>query len=114
MVHTFDQRDFRIWDFSVHHSRLLIRSQPTTIYNYNIDLIFTAVDYISIPKHLDKLEIDSATSEEHKSIQKLVKREIVKDEITILVVRGVRHFVAAAGFQISENNLELFDSGLDL
>tara|TARA_R110002095_G_scaffold2253_5_gene9402 strand:+ start:1021 stop:1365 length:345 start_codon:yes stop_codon:yes gene_type:complete len=114
MNHTFNGRDFRIWDFSVHHSRLLIRSQPTDGHNYNIDLIFTAVDYISVPKHLDKLDIDAATSEEHKSIQKLFKREITKDEITILVVGGVRHFVAAAGFQISENNLELFDSGLDL
>ncbi|WP_417382282.1 hypothetical protein [Gimesia sp.] len=114
MNRTFNGRDFRIWDFSVHHSRLLIRSQPTLSHDYNIDLIFTAVDYISVPKHLDKLEIDSATREEYQSIQKLFKREITKDDITILVSNGSRHFIAAAGFEISENQLELFDSGLDL
>ncbi|WP_417392449.1 hypothetical protein [Gimesia sp.] len=113
MAHTFNGRDFRIWDFSVHHSRLLIRSQPTLSHDYNIDLIFTAVDYISVPKHLDKLEIDSATQEEYQSIQKLFKREITKDEITILVSNGSRNFIAAAGFEMNENELELFDSGLD-
>ncbi|QDU09047.1 hypothetical protein [Gimesia aquarii] len=114
MIHSFEERSFRIWEFSVHHSRLLIRSAKIDEDDFNVDLIFTAVDYLSLPDHMKGLEIDTASDKEIKSIENLLNKQINKNDITIIVANGKRHFVVSAGFKISKNKLDLLDSGREI
>jgi len=60
-------RIFRIWMYTVSHSTLILRSEKQYVdVNYDfkyddpeatIDLIFSAVDFISIPEWFDAVEI---------------------------------------------------------
>src|SRR5215471_6097496 len=46
-------REFQVWEYFVSHSQLLIRSPKGVDYTKNIDLMFRAVGYMSLPAYFD-------------------------------------------------------------
>ncbi len=51
-------REFRLWQWSPHHDELLLRS-PGIRGRANFDVVFTAVDSVSLPSRVQGLRIDA-------------------------------------------------------
>jgi hypothetical protein len=48
---------FQRWEFQVSHGQLLIRSPKDANRSTNIDLIFSGVEYMDLPRHLGQLKV---------------------------------------------------------
>ena len=54
-----ENREFRLWDYNVSHSKLLLRSQKSEVFPSSVDIIFWDVSAMKIPVsigHLINLE----------------------------------------------------------
>jgi hypothetical protein len=106
-------RHFRIWDYNVSHDQMLLRSAPTPDVSRNVDIIFWGVDYLGIPSRFTGVEIEEASPEEEATMNPIVGQKCVKPKIYRLSTEGKRYLVAAVGFRVFENDLELFESSLE-
>ena len=114
MKKTFDKRDFQLWEYRVSHGSLLVRSPKAGSYKTNLDLVFSGVEYVASPRHLISLEIDEPTPDEVRHVRECIASNVHLEYVTILVAEGRRHFVVAAGLQVSENDMGIFDSPFDM
>ncbi|NOV04838.1 hypothetical protein [Paenibacillus planticolens] len=57
-------RKFQFWFYRVSHGELLIRSPKSKENPKNIDIMFFDITYIELPRFLDEIMLDEATSEE--------------------------------------------------
>jgi hypothetical protein len=113
-------RKFKIWDYWISHSQLLLRSpddlrQPKgTSESRNIDIIFVAVDYIELPTTMSELRVTiDATTGELRNVEHAIGRAVVPDHAFVLTANGRRHIVVAGAMEVRENDLELMQSSLD-
>jgi hypothetical protein len=106
-------RLFQIWDYNVSHSQMLLRSPVSPGDIRNIDIIFWGIDYLGIPSKFQGIEVCEATAEEMAAIHSTVGQKYVKPRVYCLSTGGARFFVAAVGFKILENDLDLFESSLE-
>ncbi|MBX9393033.1 hypothetical protein K4749_05395 [Streptomyces sp. TRM72054] len=67
------EREFQVWQYSVSHSTLLLRSVNVEGFETRIDVLFTAVELMHLQPYCARLEISEATSEE--------KGEILGDQL---------------------------------
>jgi hypothetical protein len=113
-------RTFKIWDYWVSHSQLLLRSHGDrreakgSSESRNIDIMFVDVDYIELPALMYGLEITSnATTEELSNVQQIIGDTVSPDRMFVLISKGRRHIVVAGGMWVRENDLELMETSLD-
>ncbi|PZF74817.1 hypothetical protein [Taibaiella soli] len=62
--------DFRILDYCISHSQLLIRSLRNKDRNYNIDIHFKAVDFLHIQSRITGIEISRLDAEKSDQVGK--------------------------------------------
>jgi hypothetical protein len=113
-------RTFKIWDYWVSHSQLLLRSpgdlrRPKgSSESLNVDIIFVAVDYIELPTTLSELRLTSdVTTEELQSLEHAIGHAVLPEQVFVLTANGQRHRVVAGAMWVRENDLELMQSSLD-
>lgn len=63
------KRDFQIWQYSVSHSQLLLRSVKGNKHKTRIDVLFKGVDLMHIPTHFSGFRISEIAKEEFQSLQ---------------------------------------------
>ena len=92
------RRSFRVWDYSVSHSRLLIRSPKT---NENVDIIFYDVNNIDIEVLLGEisLEVEPSVNKEGYKLIKIISKNRVNT-------------VEAADYQITISRTQVTKSPL--
>lgn len=90
------ERKFRIWDYKVSHSQLLIRSPQSADVATNIDLVFWGVERIDLPTSFQGV---------------VMLREV--DGLIHIQSGGQSYRVAAGGFKVLENTLDIFESSLE-
>jgi hypothetical protein len=113
-------RTFKMWDYWVSHSQLLLRSpgdlrEPKgSSESRNIDIIFLDVDYIELPAIMCGLELASdATAEELSNVKEIIGDIVSPERMFVLISKGRRHLVVAGGMWVRENDLELMETSLD-
>ncbi len=102
-------RFFKLWDYSVSHQQLLIRSPMTPDIATNIDIVLWGVKYFEIATILKGIDI--ARTQDQSRISEKAKRFIVDGYEGFVINSGVSNFViVAAGFRVLENVLDIFES----
>jgi len=112
-------RSFQVWEYQVSHGRLLIRSpqSPGTLdepkQTTNVDLHFWGVDYFELPGILRGIEIAPPMEQDVKRIGAILRKRISSVNIVILRSGDQRFFVVADGFEITENQWDIFESPIE-
>ncbi len=109
MEKNYETRHFRLWYFSISHSMALIRSPKNNIYPTNIDICFSAVEYIDCPVGLEEIIIEEADLNDLEYMEKRFKKGIKLSDITVLVSMGKRFYIVSHGVKIAENKLDYME-----
>lgn len=109
------ERYFHIWDYSVSHSQLLIRSarDERDDSSDNIDLIFSAVFYVELPTRLYGLAIENADSRDFQHVSKLMMDQNRGDRLFCVLTGECRYHIGARHFKVFTNRLHPAESSLD-
>ena len=109
-------RTFQLWEYQVSMGQLLLRSPRTPAsegspeLKTNFDIVFVGVEYVSLPRFLRGVRLESATTEDALEVERLLGSIKAPNKITVIVSGEKRFHVVAAGVRFSENNWEIFDS----
>jgi hypothetical protein len=112
MIYSSERR-FQIWDYTVGHGQILLRSPSSPEQPRNVDLIFLGVEYLGIPSTLFGLGLDQAPSEVSTEVKRGLRCGWEESSVYTLVSEGRRYHVVAAAFRVYENDLDLFESSLE-
>lgn len=111
-MHFSSDRSFQIWDYNVSHRQLLLRSPQTPEIFTNIDVAFWGVTFIDISSSLDGLSLSRAADDDFGNSRRWPARPAGGVDVYRLVSGGVDYRVAASGFRVLENRLDIFESSL--
>jgi len=107
-------REFQIWQYSVSHSSLLIRSpyNKSMNINCNVDIYFSDVRYMAIPKFLGEILMVEPNESEKKYLEKIMNENLKLEDITVLesINNGFRYHIIAMEPIVELNNMELFQT----
>lgn len=110
------ERTFKIWDASPSFTRILLRSPKNNVENIceNIDIIFWGVCYLNIPFTFRGIQIEHANAAEVKQIMPFIGRELINEQIFVLIAEDRRYYIAAINYTVQENILDIFETSLTL
>jgi hypothetical protein len=102
-------RHFKLWDYSVSHSNLLIRSPEAPGIADNVDIICAAVDYVAVHTLLGEIEVREAPPEVIQEVEKKMGKPLAKDS-RVWVFEGAsgQSVVACAQLQIKKHSQSMF------
>ena len=114
MSPAISQRRFQLWFYRVSHGQLLIRSPKSDTEATNYDLMFFGVVFMHLPTIFIGIEIVDANPDELQHIQKMKVPYGQMLRPYILSSANNRYWIAANSFETDENDLDIFDSKLDI
>lgn len=107
-------REFRIWNYTVSHCSLLLRSEMSFIgednfseeLSYNIDIEISGVSFIGIPTTLRNLKIKEISED---LLPDHIDKELCKYDLKIFEFEeeNERYYIIAAGLMIATNKWDL-------
>jgi hypothetical protein len=104
-------RTFKLWDYRVSHEQMLLRSPRTPQIETNIDVVFWGVEWIELPTVLAGVGLMAPDADEAAAITR--RHKGVEDgSLYCIASGGDRYFIAAQGFRVLQNVLDIFDSTL--
>lgn len=108
-------RKFNITDFFLSHGQMLIRSSKRGDDDLNIDIVFFGVKFIQAPSLFNGISIKK-TADKNLVSSVLVQGRIgyKEDQLFEIETDGEVFFIAAAFFQVYENNLNFNESSLGM
>lgn len=96
-------RVFQLWDYTVSHAQLLLRSPATEAEPFNIDIVFLGVEELDLPTIMRGLTLTGPHGNPGAS-----------DRDVYRLTSNLREYtVVAAAFRIYKNYLDLKDSSLE-
>ncbi len=102
---------FKVWEYKVSHSQLLIRSPIST--GGNLDLIFQAVSFVCLPTIFRDGVVVSALDD----IEPIgpVSRDDLEPSSCVFLLKAPspQWVVVASRLRVEHNDLELFESSLE-
>lgn len=110
-MHFSSNRRFQLWDYNVSHKQLLLRSPSSPEIAGNVDIVFWQVEYMALPTTLKEVLLASANEVERVAIKTAFGTEL-EASLYRLDSGGRSYFVAAGGFKVLTNHLEIFESTL--
>lgn len=107
---SLQNRQFRLWKYSISHSMLLIRSCKNASFSNNIDLYFADVKLIKFHQFFRAEALTSYTADED-ILEECNKANIPFNEDQIFVFRGEQQkcYIIASIFQMEENTNEFME-----
>lgn len=106
-------RHFQLWDYTVGHQQMLLRSPAGPGGAKNIDIAFVGVRYVGIPSSLEGVDIGEASAEDLATLPPSAKGNYDESEVHVLRSGGRRYVVVAVNYCVMENELDLFESSLE-
>ena len=106
-------RTFRLWDYNISHKQLLLRSPKSPSIAMNVDVVLWGVEYINICSKLKGILIVNPSSEEVAQVGQALEGESVAPRVYCFLSGGRRFVVAADGFKVLRNDLDIFESSLE-
>jgi len=112
MIGSFPDRRFQVWEFTVSHGSLLIRSPINLVRGVatNIDVIFVGVEYLRVPRFLDGLVVSQVGADGWPLLGLPAGLPGQWGKVYSLDSQGARHVVVAATCHINANTDDIFDS----
>jgi hypothetical protein len=116
MIASYPNRRFQLWEYTVSHGVLLVRSPISplgpdgTIATNNIDLFFVDVIFISAPRFMDGVTLEEGNAEDIKRAETLLNSSLYDSSVFVLNSGGCRHWVVAAYCKVDENEMDLFEN----
>ena len=104
MIYQSD-RTFQLWDYTVGHAQLLLRSPATADEPFNLDIVFLGVQGLDIPTRLPGLVMLKPEPIERPG-RKIRHRHR-------LLTGGDEYEIVAVAFRIYKNQLDLTESSLE-
>ncbi|RAV50920.1 hypothetical protein DIU36_26300 [Mucilaginibacter rubeus] len=115
MIFSDFSSEFKMLDYLVTHSQLLIRSMRSREREYNIDIIFKGVRTLIIDSVFEGLEISLA--DENQNIKLIEDHGFVVDSnYKVFLLEngsGKKHFINAMAFGIFHNKLDILETSLE-
>lgn len=107
-------RYFTLFDFSISHAQLLIRSCKNDEYKKNIDIIFFDVKFQQVITRFYGLSIRKVPPEQTQLSSKVVVGYLTGSENHLfeLTSNNEKYLVAASFFRVYENELEFTETSL--
>jgi hypothetical protein len=102
MIYQSD-RVFKVWDYTVGHAQLLLRSPATEESPYNIDIVFVGVERIDIPTRMNGLTMEEPEPLPGGALCDAYRIKTGDEEFVII----------AAAFRIYKNQHDLMESSLE-
>lgn len=106
-------RTFQFWEYRVSHGQLLVRSPRQAEATRNVDLMFSGVEYVDLPRFLPELELDVSGDDDVLRAQERLGKPVEARTVIVLKCRGHRHIVVAAGMSCAESDMDIFESPFD-
>lgn len=104
-------RKFQFWEYKVSHGSLLLRSPKTAEgFETNVDIVFSGVEYISLPRHIDRPCIVIASQSDLEFVSGQLGRSVQPAELTVLTSNLSRYYVVAIQIKILETTGDIFDT----
>lgn len=100
-------RTFKIWQYSVSHGMLLLRSPTDEGNDTNMDVVFAGVRYVELPAVMKGIEVVSASS----PASEIWPSAMADDVLHTIRSQGAEYFVVGGVCRAYENKLSLFDAG---
>ncbi len=113
MKRMFAGLSFQFWEYRVSHGQLLVRSPKHAAAPRNVDLIFSGVEYVDLPRHLPQLELDDPRDDDVLRAGERLGKPVEDRCVFVLKCQGRRHIVVAAAVATVESDTEIFDSPFD-
>jgi hypothetical protein len=110
-------RPFRLWEFRVSHSLLLVRSPRSAeaVGDENLDLIFVGVDYLALPDHMSGVHVTVGSSAALAVVGSQLARPVSQGcRLYEVGSEGRRHLVVAAQLVIARTTCNIMESSLVL
>lgn len=110
---SFPDREFKVWDYTVSHKQMVIRSLGPEEDSPNLDLHFRGVEFVRAPTVFRGLAVVSPTEQEIVEVLTLLApKRCEPDMIWVLESGGRRHIVVAAALEISETDYPMMSTAL--
>lgn len=115
---SFQARGFVVWQYTISHRTLMIRS-PKTPAEQTIDILFSSVTYVDVPIFFNGLEISLADPEEIQGLNHRlpITREswfpVGSDHWYALVTGEKRFYVCAGSIEVLWSDRSYSESPLD-
>jgi hypothetical protein len=114
------RRAYRLWDYNVSHSQLLVRALADQDHETNDDLMFAGVAYLRLPETLFDVDVEAASDDELQTLDPLLESfRGGWPETTTFVLRGVDErgeamlgLVVAETFRRDANQQDQLESSL--
>jgi hypothetical protein len=107
-------RQFRLWEARVSHDQLLIRSPKDKAHEHNLDIRFSEVEYLELPTRFSGITVSSSEAADVARAEARLSKRVSPDRVFVLIERDRRFLVVAAGIVIQENDLDTFESSLEI
>ncbi len=107
-------RPFTLYDYSVSHGLLLLRSDKRKGFDENIDIIFYDTRFIQIPAFLNDIDISKSENKEdilYPSLDKYFSRD--ENNLFKIISSEENFYIAASFVRVFENELDHNESGLN-
>lgn len=108
-------RTFRIWDYFVSHSQLLVRSPKLNDDDFHIDIIFSGVEYVSLPALYGmepEIFLYEGDNSDFDRISSVFSRQFDDTRIFLFDASNKEFVVVAQHIKIRETRLDYLASGL--
>ena len=102
----------RLWDFTISHKHALFRRPASDTEPENLDLVFGAVEYFSLPTSLNGLDIAEGGAAELAALGPLVGDLPPWAKLFIITSQGQRHLIVAGFWRLERNRRDIFDTGI--
>jgi hypothetical protein len=103
-------RQFQVWEYRVGQASLLIRSPNNAGFKTCVDVIFTGVEYMSLPNSFQSLEIRELSPEEAEAATGLAANLGAPWKVWQLEDGDNADWVIAGSMTITEHEGDMFDS----
>jgi len=106
-------RSFRLWDYSVSHKQMLLRSPKSPDVAMNVDIVLWGVEYLDLATSLEGLTITSPSREEVTRAGQAMGNTVDPSQVHCFASGDRRFVVVAVGFKVLRNDLDIFESSLE-
>ncbi len=110
---SYPDRNFQLWDYSVSHSQLVIRSPGDEDTTPNVDFHFRGVMLLGVPTQLRGLKLTDPTDGEVEAVRGTLAHRVEREWVRVLVSAGTRHLIVASHLEVSENTMPVMQTVLE-
>lgn len=109
-------RIFKVWEYQVSHGQLLVRSPKAPASSFsperttNLDIAFSGVEYMALPRIMRGVELVLAEPAELEALAEIVEHPLDVQNVMIFRSSSHRFPVVASRMAVSENDWDVFES----